>query len=284
MDHEQIVAKIKDTVVTAGSTFTADKIAKYEQAIKEETNENAAWVLKTILKNAKVAEKLRIPLCDDTGIPHVFIELGKNRSLSGAMMESIRVGIKEGLQGLPGRPMAIKGNDLQRVDQSGGLDTDPGAVELAPMIIKDSPEDDLLRVHVLLLGGGPAIRGKTQRIFHRHDLDVFTDEIVEWATEGVAKLGCQPCTLAIGVGRSQFEATSLMMEAQVFGNHMVQNELEETITRRVNEAKIGPLNLGGDHSVLATFMKIGPQRASGIRVVSVRPNCNIEPRIARVDL
>ena len=284
MEHEQIVAKIKDTVITAGSTFTADKIAKYEQAIKEETNENAAWVLKTILKNAQVAEKLRIPLCDDTGIPHVFIELGKNRSLSGAMMDSIRVGIKEGLRGLPGRPMAIKGNDLQRVDQSGGLNTDPGAVELAPMIIKDSSEDDLLRVHVLLLGGGPAIRGKTQRIFHRHDLDVFTDEIVEWATEGVAKLGCQPCTLAIGVGRSQFEATSLMMEAQVFGNHMVQNELEETITRRVNEAKIGPLNLGGDHSVLATFMKIGPQRASGIRVVSVRPNCNIEPRIARVDL
>ena len=110
------------------------------------------------------------------------------------------------------------------------------------------------------------------------------DEIVSWATEAVAQLGCSPCTLAIGVGRSHFEAASMMLEAQVDGRYDVQSDMEREITRRVNEAGIGPLGLSGDTSVLATFMKVGPQRASGVRIVCMRPACCFEPRIATVEL
>ena len=110
------------------------------------------------------------------------------------------------------------------------------------------------------------------------------DEIVKWATEGVAQLGCSPCTLAVGIGRSHFEAAAMMLQAQVDGKYDIQSEMEQEITRRVNEANIGPLGLGGNTSVLATFMKVGPQRASGVRIVCVRPTCCFEPRIATVDL
>ncbi len=113
---------------------------------------------------------------------------------------------------------------------------------------------------------------------------VVTDEIVSWATEAVSKLGCTPCTLAIGVGRSQFEASSMMMEAQVYGKYSVQSDIEMEITRRVNGSNVGALGLGGNTTVLATFMKVGPQRASGVRIVSLRPCCCFEPRIASVDL
>jgi len=138
-------------------------------------------------------------------------------------------------------------------------------------------------LHILMFGGGPAIRGKTFRIFHKHNTNVVLDEIVNWAKEGAAQLGCTPCTLAIGVGRSHFEATSMMLQAQVDGRYDVQSEFEKEITRRVNEANIGPMGLGGKTSVLATFMKVGPQRASGVRIVSVRPTCCFEPRIATIE-
>ena len=52
----------------------------------------------------------------------------------------------------------------------------------------------------------------------------------------------------------------------------------------MNEADIGPLGLHGKTSVIATYMKVGPQRASGVRIVCVRPNCCFEPRIATVVL
>ena len=104
------------------------------------------------------------------------------------------------------------------------------------------------------------------------------------AIPAVSQLGCSPCTLAIGIGRSQFEATSLMMEAMAKGDYGVQSDFEKTITDRVNESETGPLGLGGRTSVLATFAKVGPQRASGVRIGALRPCCCIEPRRSTIEI
>lgn len=283
LEYNKIVALVKDTLVSAGSTFREDKKNAYLLAIQKETNPQARWVLETILENAQTAEKNRSPLCDDTGIPHLVLEVGENKAITGKMLDAITEGVKQGLRALPGRPMGIMGNDCQRIDQSGGLNPDSAGVEPAPILIRRC-KDDVLRLHILMFGGGPAIRGKTYRVFHKHNTKVVIDEIVNWAVDAVSQLGCSPCTLAVGVGRSHYEAASLMLQAQVDGCYDVQNEMEQEITRRVNDANIGALGLHGDVSVLATFMKVGPQRASGVRIVCVRPTCCFEPRIATVEL
>lgn len=275
--------KVANCVVKAGSTFREDQKNAYRKAIATETNSQSCWVMQQVLNNAIVAEERRSPLCDDTGIPHLFLEVGKHCAVSGEMMDAIREGVAEGLRQLPGRPMAIMGDDDHRIDQSGGLDPDSGALAPSPILIKPIDED-VVRLTVLMLGGGPAIRGITQRVFHKHDVSVVIDEIVNRAKEGVSKLGCSPCVLAVGIGRSQFEATSMMMEAMAYGNFDHQTPFEKAITDKVNEAHVGPLGLGGNHSVLATFAKVGPQRASGVRIVALRPCCCFEPRRASVEL
>lgn len=278
-----IQEKVANCLVEAGSTFRDDQKEAYRRAIANEQMESACWVMKQVLDNALVAEKRRSPLCDDTGIPHLFLEVGRNQVVTGELLEQIKEGVAMGLRQLPGRPMAIKGDDYARIDQSGGLNEDSGALAPSPIIIK-SVEEDVLRLTIMMLGGGPAIRGITQRIFHKHNVDVVIEEIVGRAIPAVSQLGCSPCTLAIGVGRSQFEATSLMMEAMAKGNFSIQSSFEQRITEEVNKANIGPLGLGGRHSVLATFAKIGPQRASGVRIVAMRPCCCFEPRRANVEL
>lgn len=283
MNNEQIIELVRDTLVNAGSTFKQDKKDAYARAIALETNEKAKWVLQTILDNADVAENHKSPLCDDSGIPHLVLEVGTNVAVTGNMLDAIKQGVAEGLRKLPGRPMGIMGDDSHRIAQSGGLNPDPAGVEPSPILIRRT-DDDVVRLHILMFGGGPAIRAKTYRVFHQHNTQVVLDEIVNWAKEGVSLLGCSPCTLAVGIGRSHFEASSLMVQALVDGNYNVQSEMEREITRRVNEADIGPLGLHGDTSVLATFMKVGPQRASGVRIVCVRPCCCFEPRIASVEL
>ena len=280
---QRIVELVRDTLVTAGSTFRPDQKEAYRRAMKTESNATANWCLATTLENAEVAEKNRGPLCDDTGIPHLFVEIGPNRTLTGEMMEAIQEGVRQGLRTLPGRPMAIMGDDSQRLDQSGGLDQDSAGLAPAPMLIKNV-EEDVLRLYVLMTGGGPAIRGITQRVFHKHNTKVVLDEIVTRAKEGVALLGCSPCTLAVGIGRSQYEATALMIEAMAKGNYDHQSDMEKYVTDEVNKTGVGPLGLGGDTSVLTTFMKVGPQRASGVRVVALRPCCCFEPRVASVEL
>jgi len=275
--------KVADCLVRAGSTFREDQKEAYRKAIADEKIESSCWVMKQVLDNALVAEKNRSPLCDDTGIPHLFLEVGKNRAVTGEMLEQIKEGVAMGLRQLPGRPMAIRGDDNARIDQSGGLDEDSGALAASPILIK--PVDGgVLRLTVLMLGGGPAIRGITQRVFHKHSVDVVIEEIVNRAKPAVSQLGCSPCVLVVGIGRSQFEATSMMMDAMAKGNFNEQSDFEKRITEKVNEANVGPLGLGGKHSVLATFAKIGPQRASGVRIVALRPCCCFEPRRASVEL
>ena len=281
--YDEIVGLVRDALTEAGSTFREDKKEAYRKAIASEHSERAKWVLEQILANAEAAEKNRTPLCDDTGIPHLVLEVGEDCAVTGRMLDMIRKGVAEGLRKLPGRPMGIMGVDRERIDQSGGLDPDPAGVEAAPILIRRCP-DNVIRLHILMFGGGPAIRAKTYRVFHKHDAQVVVDDIVNWATEGVAQLGCSPCTLAIGIGRSHFEAASMMLQAQVDGRYDVQSEMEREITDRVNKAGIGPLGLHGETSVIATFMKVGPQRASGVRIVCVRPACCFEPRIATVEL
>ena len=280
---DEVVEKVKECLITAATTFSKDKKEAYRRAIERETVPAAKWMLENILQNAIVAEQNQSPLCDDTGIPHLVLEVGANRSVDGRLFGFIHEGIREGLRALPGRPMAINGNDLQRIDQSGGLNPDSGALLPSPILIKPIA-DDVIRIHILMHGGGPEIRSKTFRVFHQHKVSVVTDEIIDWAVEGAGLLGCSPVTLAIGIGRSHFEASSLMTEAMVYGNHSDQNELETEITERVNQSRKGPLGLGGQTTVLGTFLRIGPQRASGVRIVSMRPCCCFEPRKASVIL
>ena len=281
--NERIVALVRDTLVEAGSTFRSDKKAAYERAISAERNPKARWVLEQVLANAEAAETNRSPLCDDTGIPHLVLEIGEDCAVTGKLLDAIREGVAEGLRKLPGRPMGIMGDDSRRIDQSGGLNPDSAGVEPAPILLRRCG-GNVIRLHILMFGGGPAIRAKTYRVFHKHDTQVVLDEIVKWATEGVTQLGCSPCTLGVGIGRSHFEAASMMLQALADGKYDEQSEMEREITRRVNESNVGPLGLKGDTSVLATFMKVGPQRASGVRIVCVRPSCCFEPRIASVVL
>ncbi|MBO4411156.1 MAG: fumarate hydratase [Lachnospiraceae bacterium] len=282
-ERDIIIQKVADCLVRAGSTFSADKKAAYRKAIACETLERAGWNLETILENAEVAERDRSPLCDDTGIPHIFVEVGPNRALTGDLMDAIEAGIAEGLKELPGRPMAIMGNDAERIDMSGGISPRSEDLLAAPFLVKQVKED-VLRLHVLMLGGGPAIRGMTYRVFHKHDLNVVLNEIVTRSKDMVRLLGCTPCTMAVGVGRSQYEAASMMMEAMVYGDFGVQSDMERFITDELNKTDVGPLGLNGRTTVLATFMRVAPQRASGVRVVAIRPGCCFEPRHASVEL
>ena len=184
---------------------------------------------------------------------------------------------------MPARPMAVLGNDIERIEQSKGLDPDPGALIPGPISMYRSDIEGL-KLHVLLQGGGPEIRGKTYRVFHKRSVQVIIDEIVKWAVDEVGQLGCTPVVPAIGIGRSHYEATSLMLQAMVEGDFEKQNDFEKQITDQLNKTNVGPLGLKGDTTALATFLKIGPQRGSGVRIVSLRLCCNIEPRVASVKL
>lgn len=281
IQYETIREGVSRCLVKAGTTFRADQIAAYKDAIEKETNRNARWVLERLVENAEIAERNGFPLCDDTGIPHLYVEIGNELQLPEGWLSAIHEGVAQGLRTMPGRPMAVKGDEIERVEQSQGLSDDPADVLPVPVITRPV-NGNRLGVTVLLLGGGPEIRAKTYRVFHKRSIKTVLDEAASWMLSEVKSLGCTPSILAIGVGRSHTEASMRMIEAMKSGDLRKQSAWERKITDRVNEEKAGALGLGGDYSVLGTFLNIGPLRASGVRIVSVRPCCCVEPRRATV--
>lgn len=281
MDRNIIIEKTAQCLIDASTTFRADQIKKYTEAIAREDNLNAKWVLEKILKDASVAEEKKIPLCDDTGIPHVFVEFGGDTVISKGIDEAVKAGIRKGLKDLPGRPMAVKGDQLESLEQKNGLYEGPEEVFPAPIIYKYFPGKGL-KITVMMLGGGPEIRGKTYRVFHKHNrINVFK-EIGQWVRDITGELGCTPCVPAIGIGRTHYEATVLMLEAMKEGDLSRQNEFEKMVTDIANESRVGPLGLRGTTTALGSFIKIGPQRASGVRIVCMRPGCCFDPRRATI--
>ena len=97
-------------------------------------------------------------------------------------------------------------------------------------------------------------------------------------------LGCTPSIPSVGIGRTHFESTSLLLKSIAYGNLDNQSDYEQHITDRINQTGIGPFGLGGRTTVLGSYVNIGNQRASGVRIVSVRPSCFVEPRVATLKL
>lgn len=288
-----IVEDISKKIIEASTTLTDDKLKALTNAIETEENENARWALSQILENYKVAEKTRFPLCDDTGIPHVIIELGSNREISGEMLNQIHEGIELGLNNLPARPMAVMGDEVERIEQSKGLFEKPGMLKPASILIDSSNDEstykreispDKLNIHFILEGGGPEIRAKTYRVYHKRSFYKVIDTAVDWLSDSLNLLGCTPSIPSIGIGRTHYEANSLLLKSVVYGNLDSQSDVENYVTSKLNETGIGPLGFGGKTTVLGAYVNIGNQRASGVRIVAIRPSCFVEPRVATLKL
>lgn len=274
---------VKDAVIEASTTFRKDQIKAYQMAIENEANDNARWVMELLLENASIASSNKVPLCDDTGIPHVLVELGHNTQFNPDLFNQINEGVALGLKKLPGRPMAVCGNDIERIEQSRGLYNDPGKV-IPPSVLVDTMDKDGLKIHVLMLGGGPEIRSHTYRVFHQRDHGNLFKEALTWMRSEIPKLGCTPCIPALGIGRTHFEASTLMLKAMAYGNLNHQSEIEKKITDSLNHTNVGALGLGGSVTALGAMVKVGPQRASGVRIVCMRPCCCVEPRKSSIYL
>lgn len=280
---ENIRSAASQCLIEAGTTSRDDQLEAFQKALALAASANPRWVIEQILENAHIARHEQLPLCDDTGIPHIILGIGDACSLPPGWLAAVHEGIALGLRQMPGRPMAVRGDGIQRVEQSHGLHEDPGALEAAPVTVI-SQSGCHFEITVLLLGGGPEIRARTRRVFHRRSIEHVLDEAAGWLTEEIGSLGCTPTVLAIGIGRSQVEASALMLQAMAEGRLDEQSALERRVTAKVNQSQVGPLGLGGDVTALGCFLKIGPARASGVRIVSVRPCCLVEPRRATVRL
>ena len=121
MTREQIVGDVAEAVVKASSHWREDQFACWRCATARETKESAKWAMENFLRNAEAADQNRSALCDDTGTPHPFLEIGDEAVVPAGFLQAMEAGIRQGMNSVPTRPMGVKGDDLQRIDQCLGM-------------------------------------------------------------------------------------------------------------------------------------------------------------------
>lgn len=244
-------AEFRKTIVEmlkrAVTTLPSDVVDAIERSEKLERNEIAAAQFSCMLKNLKLARKLGRPICQDTGIPVFFIELGSDLDLNFNVHRALSRALEEAMLTVPLRRNLV--DPLTRVESLDGqptvhLNLIEGSGLRIDLLIKGAGGENWSKLYMLKPTGGPnAIKRAV----------LFT----------LAEAGGQPCPptiVGVGIGGSADMACVLAKKA-LLRSLNVENadpelaELEAQITEAANGLGIGPMGLGGSTTVLGVHIQ-----------------------------
>jgi fumarate hydratase subunit alpha len=254
-----ITSAIAELCITANYKLRAD-IRRSLNAVKKKEKGLARYAIETILDNADIAEKEHVPICQDTGMAVVFLEIGQDVRIKGdlakAVNDGVRIGYKKGYL----RSSVV--DDLFGLRRNTGDNT--------PAIIHTKiTSGNKLKITVLPKGFGSE-NASALRMFKPSD---GTEKVEDFIVETVRKYGsnaCPPLIIGIGIGGTFEKCAEMAKEALLkkLSKHQSANasELEKRLLKKINSLKIGPAGFGGKTTALAVNIETYPTHIAGLPV------------------
>lgn len=260
--YEEIADAVARLSVEANYYLGEDLLAALRRAKEEEESPLGREILEQILENARVAAEERMPLCQDTGMTVVYLELGQEVHLVGgdlteAVNEGVRRGYKEGYlrNSVVDRPFSARMNTK---------DNTPAVIhtEIVP--------GDKLKITVLPKGGG----SENMSYLKMLSPAAGRQGVIDFVVESVDKSGANPCPptiVGVGVGGTADKAMdlakrALLREVGVPSPDPEAAELERDILEAVNGLGIGPQGFGGRVTALAVHVETFPCHIASLPV------------------
>ncbi len=264
--RELHVARITEAVaelsVRACTELGDDLVAFFRQAITREESETGRDVLAQLLENAELARRTGVPLCQDTGLAVVFLEIGQDVHLVGGSLEqAVDEGVRRGYTEGYLRKSAVADPIGARKNTG---DNTPA------MLHTRIVPGDKVRVIVVPKGGGAENMSALGMLKPSQGREGAIDFIVET----VSKAGPNPCPpVIVGVGLGgTFEKAAYLAKHALLREVGSTNpdprlaELEDEIERRCNALGIGPAGLGGTVTVIDVFVEELPAHIASMPV------------------
>jgi fumarate hydratase subunit alpha len=219
-----------------------DVLAALQAAAAAERNEIARQELETILENIALAGERQVPICQDTGVPVVYLTLPPDIGLSPDLFEGVREGVRRATASIPLRPNVV--DPLTRENTGDNTGVGMPAVHVMP--------GDRLTVTVLPKGAGSENVSRIGML-----LPSQAAEIPRFVAETMLLAGGKPCPpviLGVGIGGTFDMAATLAKEALLLPVDTM-DDYEQEICDAVNTLGIGPMGLGGDTTALSVKVK-----------------------------
>lgn len=215
-----------------------------ENALKLEDSDIAKLNIEAILKNIKLAEEKSIPMCQDTGLPIIFVKLGNIKVEN--LYKGIRKGVEKATKELPLRPNAV--DPLTRKNSGNNLG------ENIPQIDIELIDENYIEFTILPKGFGSENNNRLKMALPGEGVEGIKDFVVESVLKAGGK-PCPPTIVGVGIGGTSDLAMKTAKKALLrkIGEKNSDPELakiEEEILEEINKSGIGPMGLGGKTTTL----------------------------------
>jgi len=245
-----------------------DVLEALQNALKKEVSLTGKSILEMTIRNAEIARTERMPLCQDTGLVVVFLELGQDVHLEGGDLgEAINEGVRRGYQEGSLRKSVVQ-HPLKRVNTG---DNTPAIVH-----VKIVPGDHL-KLTVMPKGGGGENVSAVKFILPSEGVQGVKRFILEQVYTAGAN-PCPPVVVGVGIGGNLEKCALLAKEALLrpLGEKSKDPdiaELEEELLGEINNLGIGPQGLGGKVTALAVNIETHPTHIACLPV-AVNLSCH----------
>ncbi|WP_400220334.1 fumarate hydratase [Methanobrevibacter smithii] len=215
-----------------------------EDALKVEDNELARLNIEAILKNIKLAEEKQIPMCQDTGLPVIFVKLGN------VEVENLRAGIEEGIEKAT-KEIPIRPNIVDPITRE---NTNINVGDYIPPIDIELIDEDYLEITILPKGFGSENNNAMKMALPAEGIQGIKDFVVESVLKAKGK-PCPPTVIGVGIGGTSDLCLKLGKKA-LLGEVGKRNpdpeiaKLELEILEEINKSGIGPMGLSGKTTTL----------------------------------
>jgi len=261
-----LIRKIERLVEDANFSLRQDVKSLLKKAYALETNKKAKRALGWILENSVIAKKENLAICQDTGLPVVFIEAGKNERISQKAVKSIEEAVRFAYKKNYLRPFAV--SPLTRGSPSyNGVITH----------VDFCPEKTGINITIFPKGFGSENKSQLKMFNPTADLTDIENFIVE-SVKNAGPEACPPFVVGVGIGGTSDYALLLAKKALLEkmdspNKDKFLNHLEKKLMKRINLLNIGPMGLGGRHTALAVKIKTAPTHIAGLPV-AVNISCH----------
>lgn len=275
MDVREITAHIKEMCIEANHFLSEDMVQALEQAQKQERSDLGCRILHQLQDNLQIASDEMIPICQDTGMAVVFMEIGQEvhfigGDLEAAVQEGVRQGYVEGYL----RKSVVK-DPLIRENTK---DNTPAVIHY------EMKSGDKVKITVAPKGFGSENMSRVFMLKPSDGIEGVKSAILQ-AVKDAGPNACPPMVVGVGIGGT-FEKCALMAKRALtrpVNSHSsipYVKEMEEELLNKINRTGIGPGGLGGSTTALAVNIDTYPTHIAGLPV-AVNICCHVNRHAVR---
>jgi len=268
LDLTKVTDAVEKMCIEANFYLGSDVLDNLKKIAETEVSPVGKNILKQIVTNHEIAQENQVPMCQDTGIVVVFLEIGTEVYMDGDIYEAVNEGIRRGYEKGFLRNSVVK-DPLDRVNTK---DNTPGIIHT-----KLIPGSDKVKIIVAPKGGGSENMSAIRMLKPADGIE----GIKEFVVETIKKAGgnpCPPIIVGVGIGGSFEKAAllakeSLMRDVNDSSSNPINAKLEDELLELVNKTGVGPMGLGGRNTALSVKVETYPCHIASLPV-AINLNCH----------